>query len=242
MKLIDCHAHLEGDLDEVIKRAEKAGVIAIVNNGTSPKTNRKTLELAKKYKLVKPALGLHPTELAKFKKDIEKEIKVIKSNRNKIVAVGEIGLDYYWKQDTKKEQTALFKKMLALAVEIKKPVIVHSRNAQKDVLDVLKDFDLKVILHSFEANDKLIDEAVKRGYYFSIPASASRNSCFQNLIKKAPVNQLLTETDSPYLSFEKGKRNEPSFVIESLKEIAKLKKMDLDDCSEQILKNFNRVF
>jgi len=239
MKLVDTHAHLEAfkDVDKVLKRAKEAGVKVIVNNGICPETNRKTLELSKKYSIVKAALGLHPTLIGQF--DIEEEIEFIRSKNP--FAIGEIGLDYHWKKDNKEKQIELFKEMLTLAQDLKKPVIIHSRKAIKDVLKTIKEFDLKIILHSFEASQSLRALAIKENYYFSIPAIVVKNHAMQSLVKEAMIDQLLTETDSPCLSPYSGQKNEPAFVIESLKKIAETKKLTQDNAAEMIMDNFKSV-
>src|SRR3989338_9148035 len=152
--LVDIHAHLddkkfENDIDAVIERAKKAGVKFIINNGLNSESNRKTLEFAEKYSIVRPALGLHPTELANFSEEkIAEEIGFIKNNRKKIVAVGEVGLDYYWIKDAEKRkfQKKVFEKFIGLASELEKPLIVHSRDAENDVIEILENTKAKVVL------------------------------------------------------------------------------------------------
>ena len=143
MLLIDAHAHLEHklfkDVDEVIKRAEKAGIKVIINAGTNPETNKSTLQLSRRYTIVKSALGIHPTDsISLTKKEIDKELKFIEKNRSNIIAIGEIGLDHHWHKKEKEftKQKEIFKKLLILAEKLHKPVFIHSRNAVKETLEI----------------------------------------------------------------------------------------------------------
>ncbi len=246
MKTVDCHAHLDDeqfakDIDKVIQRAKAAGVIAIINNGVCPETNRKTLRLAQTYEIVKPALGLHPTLLQKVC-NVEKELSFIKRNKDKIIAIGEIGLDYHWKNDNKHDQKELFLKMLALSEELDLPAIIHTREAEEDVFEIISEFKVKIILHSFEGNKRLIQEGIRLGCYFSIPTKVERSETMQTVVKEVDIEKLLTETDCPYLSSTKNKRNEPAFVMDALKSIAEIKGIDAEKASEIIIKNYEKVF
>ena len=173
MILVDVHAHLDhklisGKVDEIIKNSMKNGVKAIITNGVNPETNRIALQLAEKYDIVKAALGVYPIDslnvdvkkvfypLKENKIDIDKEIEFIQKNKDKIVAVGEVGLDYYLDKDNKKEQKEVFEKFIQLSEKIKKPIIVHSRKAEADAIDLLSSSKLKkVVMHCFSGNFKL---------------------------------------------------------------------------------------
>ncbi|MBW2985689.1 TatD family hydrolase [Candidatus Woesearchaeota archaeon] len=249
MLLIDAHAHLEHksfkDIDKVIKRAEKVGIKIIINAGTNPETNKSTLKLSKNYPIIKPALGIHPTDsISLTQKEIDEEIKQIGKNKSKIIAIGEIGLDHHWHKKEKdfKKQKNTFKKLLNLAEKLNKPVFIHSRNAVNDTLEILKDYKLKIILHSFEGNKKQIQEAIKQGYYFSIPTSVTRSTHFQILVKTAPLSKLLTETDAPFLAPKKDQRNEPSFITKSIKKIAEIKNITEKEAANNIFLNYQNLF
>ena len=150
--LVDVHAHLhfkefENDLDEVIGRARNAGVTTIINSGTSSPSNKLSLELSKKYDIVKPSFGLYPIEALSL--NVEKELEYIKKNKNNIIAIGEVGLDYQESED-RKMQKEIFIKIIELAEKIKKPLILHTRKAEADVLEILESAKIKnVILHCF---------------------------------------------------------------------------------------------
>lgn len=260
MILVDVHAHLDhklfnGKVDEIIRNSKKNYVKAIITNGVNPETNRFALDLAKKYDIVKAALGIYPIDSLNMDmkkgfyplKDnnikIDEEIEFIKKNKDKIVAVGEVGLDYYWDKDHKKEQREVFEKFIELAEKIKKPIIVHSRKAEADVIDMLKSSKLKkVVMHCFSGNLKLIKEIHDNNWFFSIPCIIVKSQQFQMITEKTNISQLLTETDAPFLSPFPKKINEPSFVIETIKKIAEIKNMDKEETANNIFMNYQRLF
>src|SRR3990167_1274987 len=170
--LVDVHAHLqskefENDLDEVIERARKAGVTTIINSGTNSKSNKLSLELSKKYDIVKTSFGLYPVEALNL--NVEKELECMEKNKNNIIAIGEVGLDYQ-ESENKKKQKEIFLKIIELSEKIKKPKILHTRKAEADVLEILESAKIKnAILHCFSGNIKLVNKAHDLGCYFSIP-------------------------------------------------------------------------
>jgi TatD DNase family protein len=251
--LLDIHAHLDhlqfkNDLNEVIERAKD---VLIVGSGITPRTNKFILELSKKFENVKASIGLYPVEAfkAEIKQgdypvepeqiDVNNEIEFIKNNKDMIVAVGEIGLDYSLAPESEKSQKQLFQKLIELAEQIKKPVIIHSRKAEQDVIDMLESSNLKkIILHCFCGKQKLVLRAQDNGWYFTVPTNVVRSQQMQHIAETTDINRLMTETDSPYLSPFPGKRNEPSFVIEAVKKIAEIKKMDIKEVENNIFKNY----
>ena len=258
--LIDLHAHLDHPvfaayLDATLARAQEAGVRIILTAGVNPESNRKVLELCKKYSIVKAALGIYPVDalrkeietgeypLKSEPFDIDKEIKFIEKNKSKIYAVGECGLDYHWIKDKHEAQKVLFQKIIELCERINKPLIVHSRKAEQDCVDMLKSSKLKKVnFHCFHGNKRLIKEIVDNNWYFSVPTNIVRSQQFQELVRETPLSRLFCETDSPYLSPYKDKKNEPSFIIESYKKIAEIKKMELLEVANNIFMNWQAVF
>lgn len=258
--IIDVHAHLDhvdfkNDLDEVIKRAKEAGVTTIITNGVNPATNRISLELAKKYALVEPALGIYPVEaLAEEVKqmntgwkaepfDIDEEIRFIEQQARNIVAIGEIGLDDYSVKGTLDKQIPVFEKLLEVAKKHNLPVLVHSRAAEEKVVGLLEKHKMKkVVLHCFNGSIELIKRAEKNGYYFSIPPIINRIKHFQDLVKEVNISRLLTETDAPYLGPYRGKRNEPSYIPETIKIIAKIKNMTEEETKNVLFMNYRNLF
>ncbi|MBS3098494.1 TatD family hydrolase [Candidatus Woesearchaeota archaeon] len=258
--LIDVHAHLADeeftkDLGKVIERARKADVKAIITNGSDHKTNVSSLKIAEKYDIVKAALGIYPLyavdlglreaayPMEKIKPiDIDNELKFIEENKDKLTAIGEIGLDYTVK-GKEKEQKEVFQKIIRLAEKIKKPIIVHSRKAEDDVIEMLNSSKIKkVLLHCFSGKKNIVKKAADLGYHFSIPTNVVRAQNFQLMVKEININQLFCETDAPYLSPFKDRRNEPAFVIESYKKMAEIKGMELQEVINNVWMNFQRLF
>lgn len=246
--LVDVHAHLdnkkfENKINEVINRAKEKEVRVIVNNGIDVKSNRETLKLSFEFKTIFPSLGLYPWDAIKLsKEEIKNELNFIKNQ--KIISLGEIGLDYFHGQNPLdiKKQKEVFVSFLDLAKEMKKPVIVHSRKAEKDVLKILSKYDLKVVLHCFSGDIELAKEGVGKGYFFSIPPIIVKSERFQKLAEFLPIDNILTETDSPYLSSRQGQVNEPAFVVEALEKISKIKNLKPKEVEEKIWSNFKKVF
>jgi len=241
---IDVHAHLEdekfNDIDEVIKKAEKNKVVIIINNGTNPEKNRKTIELAKKYKIIKKALGFYPGYVQDYKDaEIEKELKWIE--KQKPIALGEIGLDFTYEDHERQEK--VFKKFLALGKKLNIPLIVHTRKAEQRIIEILEEEKpRKIILHCFWGKSKLLKRIENLDVYFSIPPIVVHSEQFQGLVEKVPLTRLLTETDSPYMAPVKGERNEPSNVIITVKEIARIKKIEEDEVMKAIFSNYQKLF
>lgn len=247
--LVDVHAHLEfenfdKDRDGVIERAKKAGVVAIVNSGTDQKRCEQTLELAKKYPIVKAALGIYPTETTRLtREEFENSLDFIRKNKKSIVAVGEIGLDFHEEDDKKEEQKKNFKKLLELAEELKLPVIIHSRKAEQECIEMLEKSSIKkVMMHCFSGSKKLIKRCEKNGWTFSIPTNITFSEHFQMMAKEVSMSRILTETDAPFLPPVKGERNEPANVKLTVKKIAEIKKLDEEEVKKIIFSNYQKFF
>lgn len=266
MNLVDVHAHLfdpqfEKDSGSVMQRAEKAGVARIITNGLDPKTNRTCITLAQKYKSVYAAVGIYPvnvlwneTKHARFpltleKFDVDAEVAWMlqegKKEKNKIVAIGEVGLDNFSIKGFLDKQKPLFEQMIGIAEKLKKPIIVHSRNAEAECIEMLQSSSLKpqhVVMHCFGGALKLAMKAADAGFNFSIPVNVVFSSQFQELTKWININQLFTETDAPYLGPVKGERNEPANIAHSIKKIAEIKGFDSTETANAIFMNYQRVF
>lgn len=247
--LVDIHCHLdskefESDLDLVIKRAKDQGIKVIINNGLNIETNKKTLFLSKKYKeIIKASLGLYPIDAQNMDlSKIEQTLSHILKNKNKIVAIGEVGLDFSYKPDIKK-QIQVLNKVISLAEKIKKPVIVHSRGAEAQTIEILSNSNIKhKILHSFGGSKESIKKAQENNFYFSIPPSIVRSSNFQTLVDMVSISRILTESDSPYLGINRDQRNEPSNITYTIKKISEIKKLDLVETKNIIFSNYQKIF
>lgn len=249
---IDVHCHLdmlekEGvSIGDAINRARKAKVGIIVVNGVNPRHNRSILALAVQYSEIHVALGMYPIDaLSLSDSEIDDEIEFMRRRRDDFVAVGEIGLDL--KEDSLLErfprQKKIFEKFVKLAIELDKPVIVHSRKAELETVELLEALDAKkVVMHCFCGKMKIVDRIVKNGWCLSIPANVVYSQQFQDVVKRVPISQLFCETDAPYLHPMKEWPNEPALVVESYKKIAEIKKMELKDVVKVISDNYKRLF
>jgi TatD DNase family protein len=256
---IDVHCHM--DFTNVVKKIPDvldSGMI-VISNGINPPSNRRHLKLLDEFgssdhSNLKIALGLYPMDADEIDPyDADKEIGFIKGkiieNPDRIMAIGEVGMDYYngGKNDlAKKEQKEVFKKIIGLAKELRKPILVHSRKAESDVVETLEKSGIapgQVILHCFSGKKKLIERARDNKWFFTIPTNVVRNESFQWMVKNIDINHLFCETDSPWLSpYGRGEINTPLNVIESYKMIARLKEMDLEEVKKNIYMNYQKVF
>lgn len=257
MELIDVHAHLSYEglierIDEVIAKCRNAGVKAIISQGTEPKSNRNVLELAKKYDIVKPALGFYPTHIAEYSdKEVEKELEFIRNND--CIAIGEVGLDYFqgqghehkvfFSEEVKQRMIKYFKKLIQISIDKDIPIIVHSRKAEEDTIIALEEMKAKkVIMHCYSGKKKYLQRMIDNGWYFSIPTNVDRAMHFYYIIKVVPLNKLFTETDAPFLAPNKGQVNDSSNVTVVIKKIAELKQLDTEEVANNIYLNYQRLF
>lgn len=263
MLLVDVHAHLDNarfkdDLDQVVERARQAGVKAILTSGVNSTTNRIALKLSEKYDIVKACFGLYPIdalskeldegESSDFVRDIEPldvdaELEWIRRNKNRCLAVGECGLDYKWVKGKEAEQKRTFQKIIDTVEKIKKPIIIHSRKAEADAVEILESSKIKhVVMHCFSGRKHLVKRVADNGWKMSIPPVITRLQHFQMVVEMTNISQLLTETDCPYLSPIPGERNEPAYVLETIKKIAEIKGMTPEDVANNIYMNYTNTF
>ena len=244
--LVDVHTHLdypefEKDLDEVISRAKELGFVLLITNGTDPESNRNILELSKKYDIVKPALGMYPsTSVELSDKEIKEELSFIE--KTKPIAIGEVGLDNYRVENLEKQKEVLTK-IAKLAIKLDIPLIVHSRKAEEETISLLEKIGVKkVVMHCFSGNSKLTERGVNNGWMFSVPAMVIKSKTYRKLAKRVPLNQLLTETDAPFLSPVEGERNEPSRIKEAIHKIAELKDITPEELEKVVYMNCQKMF
>ncbi len=265
MPLVDIHCHinhkdLKGKIEEVIANAAAAGVKVIVLSGVNPKANVEVLEYAKKYPVIKASLGIYPIDALgltpdevglphhKGPIDLEKEFAFIKEHLGQVISIGEIGMDFNWasKEETGKKQEEIFRKVIRFAIKVKKPIVIHSRKAEVECLDILEDEiknnEIQVIHHCFGGRKALMRRGVELGHNFSIPANIKRNTSFKALVKIVPKDRLLTETDAPWQSPFKEKVNEPAYVTEAIQKIAEVKGITIKEAEDVVWDNFCRIF
>ncbi len=244
--IIDVHCHLDfeqfdEDRDEVIARAKKNNVKVIISNGTNLEKNKMVQGLAEKYDIVKPAYGIYPSEAEEMsKKEIEETLEFIEKNNP--VAIGEVGLDLKHGKNIEKQKEVL-KRLIDISKKLDIPLIVHSWKAEKETIEFLKENKAeKVIMHCFCGNATLIEEAESLGYLFSIPPSIVKSKTFRKLAKRIQLKSILTETDAPFLSPYEGKRNEPSFIKETIKKVAEIKEITEEELEKIIFMNYQNLF
>ncbi|MCF7862323.1 TatD family hydrolase [Candidatus Woesearchaeota archaeon] len=255
--IVDIHAHLDFPsmqerLDEILIRAKEAGVKAIYTSGINRHTNRVALAMAEKYDIIQPSLGMYPLEPLKHEIemdgmdvpndpfDVDEEIKFIRKQKPPLI--GEIGMDRAFITDKDKEQEETFSKMIRLAMKIKKPMLIHTRKAEEQCIDILESESAKrVIMHCFTGKKKLLKRIADNGWYCSIPPIIVRSQQFQILAEEMPIGQLLTETDSPYLSPYKDKENEPAFITSTILKIAEVKQLDPAETEKMLYMNYLNI-
>lgn len=244
----DSHCHLYDeyydDLDSIVKLSEASLVNRFINNGCDNSTNREVLDKISKYDNMYGVLGIHPEYVDKYTLE---DLDFIKDNLNnkKIIAIGEIGLDYYYTKENKNRQIELFESQLNIAEDYNIPVIVHSRDATLDTLTTLKKYKVNGLIHSFSGSLETAKEYIKMGYLIGINGVITfKNANIKDIIKELPLDSLVLETDSPYLTPVpyRGKQNNPSHIIDIAKFVSDLKNISLEDLSKITNDNLNRVF
>ena len=242
-----CHIYLEyyDDIPALINQIKEAGIEKIIVNGCDMKSNLEVLELVKKYDIVYGAIGFHPEELMSVNDEsfvfLEEHL-----NDPKIVAVGEIGLDYHYEDILRDKQKMIFKKQLEIANKFKKPVIVHSRDAIQDTYDMMSKYDLKGVLHCYSGSLEMAREFTKLGYLLGIGGICTYNNAKNiiEVIKNIPMAYILLETDSPYLTPVpfRGQTNTPGNIPIIAKKVAEIKNISLDEVVKDTTENANRLF
>lgn len=245
---IDSHAHLLNEfydnVDDVIENAIKNGIKKIINCADNIETSKEVLELAEKYKNIYPAIGIHPENA---KEDINKiDILELLIKKNKAIAIGEIGLDYYYGKETKNEQLEVFNKQLKLAEKYNMPVIIHSREATKDTLDSLKKYKVKGIIHCFSGSIETAKEYIKMGYKLGINGIVTfKNSKnIKEVVKTIGIKHFVLETDCPFLTPEPFRKykNEPKYILEIAKYLSIFLDIDLKQIKKITTKNVTSIF
>ena len=245
---IDTHCHLfssyYSDIDKVIKRAKFNLVTYYINNGSDYESNKEVLKLIDNYDSMYGALGIHPEEVEKYS---SKEIDFIRSNLNhqKIVAIGEIGLDYHYTKDNKEKQIELLRNQLKIAEEYDLPVIIHSREATEDTINVLKDYSVKGVIHSFSGSLETARIYIKMGYLLGINGVVTfKNSKLKNIIKEVGLENIVLETDSPYLTPEpyRGKTNGPEHIFDIALYLAHLFNVSLENVAKITNNNVRKMY
>ena len=244
----DTHSHIFNeyydDIDNVIKEAHEVGVEKVIVSSTNYVNSKEIIELGKKYEEVFISLGVHPEDVLE---GFDKVVKLLEENldNKKLIAVGEIGLDYYYSKENKEKQIILFEKQLEFAEKHNLPVIVHSREATLDTITSLKKYNVRGVIHCFSGSIETAKEYIKMGFYIGVGGVVTfKNTNLKDVIKEIPVERILLETDSPYLSPEpyRGKQNSPKNVSVIANYISNLKCIEINNFSKCVEKNVNDLY
>ena len=256
MEFFDSHAHLDDekfneDREEIIKKIRESGVTKFVSAGYSLEGSKKALEIANKYEFIYTTSGISPNDIPQTEEELWimlEEIKKIAKENSKVLAIGEIGLDYYWNKENKELQKKAFVEQIKIANELKLPIVIHTREAVMDTIDVLKQNTVleKGVFHCCPLNRELVKEVLKLGFYVSFagPITFKNSKNANEIIQMVPNGKMLIETDSPYLSPEplRGKRNDPRNVKYIAQKVADVKGLTLEEVAKITYENAERIF
>lgn len=256
MKFFDSHAHLDDekfniDREELIENIYKEGIKKIVSAGYSLESSKKAIELSQKYEFIYATCGISPNDIPQTEEELWNmldEIRQIAKENPKVVAIGEIGLDYYWNKENKELQRKAFVEQIKIANELELPIVIHTREAIMDTIEILKQNDVKKkgIFHCCPLNRELVKEGLKLGFYISFagPVTFKNSKNSNEIIELVPNEKILIETDSPYLSPEplRGRRNDPRNVRYIAKKIADVKNIDISDIAKITFENAQKIF
>ena len=256
IKLFDNHAHLDDerfdvDREELIEKIHNEGVEYFISAGYSLEGTKKAAELAKKYDFIYATAGISPNDIPQTEEELWKmldEIKEIAKKNNKVVAIGEIGLDYHWNTENKDLQKKAFIEQIKIANELNLPIVIHTREAVMDTLEILKNNPVtkKGVFHCCPLNRELVKEGLKLDFYISFagPVTFKNSKNANEIITMVPNEKILIETDSPYLSPEplRGRRNDPRNVKYVAQKIAEVKGLSLEEVADITSKNAKEFF
>ena len=251
--MIDSHCHLDHEplfdnLEEVIRRSKEIGIEKLLTICTTLESFEKIKNIVNKDEIIFGTYGIHPHEAKNYKVTTQLIINEIKNN-NKIIGIGETGLDFYYNHSDKSDQIVSLEQHIKASIELNIPLIIHSRNAEDETLEVFnkyKNNNLKILMHCFTESKKFVEKLLNFDAYFSASGIITfKNSTdLQETFKIIPLEKLLIETDSPYLAPvpNRGKKNEPSFIRYTAEKLANIKKIQIEDLIKATTSNFNRLF
>lgn len=241
-----CHLYKEyyNDLDIILKQAESNNVNRYIVAGCNQKSNEEVIKLINNYSNIYGTLGIHPEDVENYN---EKDLYFIEKNLSdkKILAIGEIGLDYYYTKENKEEQIKLFERQLAIAEKYNKPVVIHSREATQDTIDTLKKYKVKGVIHSFSGSLEVAKIYIKMGFLIGVNGVITfKNSKVKDVIKELGLENIILETDSPYLTPHpyRGTQNSPKYILNIAEFIADLYSVDLEKLAKITNDNISRIF
>ena len=249
MQLIDTHSHIyydkyKEDFDKVLKRAEDNNLKNIICVGVDIESSEKSILLAEKYNMIYSTAGYHPHESKDANENYLEKLEQL-LNHEKVVAVGEIGLDFFYNHSDKKTQVKIFNEQIELANHLNMPCVIHNRNSDKELLESLKQQKIKKgVIHCFASNIKFAKELLNLNLFLSFTGLLTFNKELENVVKEIPLKKIMIETDSPYLTPKphRGKRNEPFMVKYVAQKIAEIKKISIEEVANVTTKNAVEFF
>ena len=256
MGLFDSHSHLndekfDEDREEQIKKIRESGVSNFITAGYSVESSKKALEIAKKYDFIYTTAGVSPNDIPQTEEELWKQLadieKIVEKNKEKICAIGEIGLDYYWNTDNKELQKKAFIEQIKIANKYNLPIVIHTREAVMDTLQILKENKVTKtgVFHCCPQNRELIKEGLKLGFYISFagPITFKNSKNAEEMINLVPNDRILIETDSPYLAPEpvRGTRNTPANVKYIAQKIADVKGLTIEEVEKMTFENTKNI-
>nr|WP_083430803.1 TatD family hydrolase [Ndongobacter massiliensis] len=250
--MVDAHAHLDDaafaeDLSSILDAFPREGVLAVVNPGCDRETSRRAVELSRGHAQIFACVGTHPSEAEFYTEALEEQYRAWAQD-DKVVGIGEIGLDYHYDTPNRSLQRAVFERQLALAESLDFPVVIHTRDAVQDTYDILRNFGTRIhaVLHCFSESVEMAENFLNLGHYISLGGIVTfRNAKKQPAVARmVPADRLLTETDSPYLAPEpwRGKRNEPARMRAALEWMARARKVEPEELAAQTVKNAGHFY
>ena len=248
--IIDSHAHyddeaFEEDRDNLLQSMQSNGIEKIINVGANIKGSRTSIALSEQYPFIYAAVGVHPSDTEELDEEKIAWLKEV-SKKEKVIAIGEIGLDYYWPEPDRKIQKKWFIRQMELAQEVNLPVIIHSRDATQDTIEILKQFPANGVIHCYSYTKESAKEFLKMGYYFGIGGVLTFKNAkkLKEAVMEIPIERILLETDSPYLAPEpnRGKRNSSLNIPYVVKELAQLKGISEEEVINITTENTKKLF
>jgi TatD DNase family protein len=250
IRIFDSHAHYDDDAFDsdrlsVLESLSSAGVIGVINPGCSVKSSEQAVALAQKYPFIYAAAGIHPQDTPTANVGDINTIGEI-AHRRKVIAIGEIGLDYNYENCPIDNQLKFFELQLQLAAELKLPVIIHDRDAHADTMELIKKYKPKGVMHCYSGSVEMANELLKLGFYLGFTGVVTFKNAKRaaEVIQALPMDKILAETDCPYMAPEpfRGKRCDSSMILHIINRMAQIKNMDAEEMAEQIIKNTQECF
>ena len=248
--IIDSHAHyddeaFEEDRDNLLQSMQSNGIEKIINVGANIKGSRASIALSEQYPFIYAAVGVHPSDTEELNEEKMAWLKEV-SKKEKVVAIGEIGLDYYWSEPDREIQKKWFIRQMELAQEVNLPVIIHSRDAAQDTVEILKQFPANGVIHCYSYSKEMAQEYIKMGFYIGVGGVVTFKNAkkLKEVVENIPLTSIVLETDCPYMAPEpnRGKRNNSAYIRYVAEKIAELKGITYEEVVEQTEKNARDMY